>query len=233
MIVPPSKLPWARVVLEAAVIVGSILLAFGIDAWWEETQEEAAAAGLAQLLLADIDADIAEMEARNARADSIIGRLGELSVLSRPDAQLPGADSLRILTGATWSAATFTPSLSSRGVMSDGAWDQVPLRLRVLLSEYDQGFMTYNVEADLSAMEALFTLAGDHGGLYLLVGEGRTGEEWAANADLLAGFIRDPHVQTWVTVRRAMVASERDWRAEWITKLTQVAEELTILTDSG
>ncbi len=33
------KVPWLRVFVEGAVIVGSILLAFGIDAWWEERQE--------------------------------------------------------------------------------------------------------------------------------------------------------------------------------------------------
>jgi hypothetical protein len=30
-----SSIPWLRVLLEGVVIVGSILLAFGIDAWWE------------------------------------------------------------------------------------------------------------------------------------------------------------------------------------------------------
>lgn len=31
-----SRIPWLRVSIEGAVIVGSILLAFGIDAWWDE-----------------------------------------------------------------------------------------------------------------------------------------------------------------------------------------------------
>lgn len=33
------RLPWIRIVVEGAVIVASILLAFGIDAWWAERQE--------------------------------------------------------------------------------------------------------------------------------------------------------------------------------------------------
>ena len=33
-----EKLPWKRLTVEAAAIVGSILLAFAIDAWWEERQ---------------------------------------------------------------------------------------------------------------------------------------------------------------------------------------------------
>ena len=31
-----AQIPWLRVFVEGVVIVGSILLAFGIDAWWEE-----------------------------------------------------------------------------------------------------------------------------------------------------------------------------------------------------
>jgi hypothetical protein len=33
------QIPWFRVAIEGAVIVGSILLAFGIDAWWDERVE--------------------------------------------------------------------------------------------------------------------------------------------------------------------------------------------------
>ena len=29
------QIPWLRVFVEGVVIVGSILLAFGIDAWWD------------------------------------------------------------------------------------------------------------------------------------------------------------------------------------------------------
>ena len=34
-----SRISWARVTVEGAVIVVSILLAFGIDAWWDERQD--------------------------------------------------------------------------------------------------------------------------------------------------------------------------------------------------
>ncbi len=33
------QIPWLRVFVEGVVIVGSILLAFGIDAWWDGVQE--------------------------------------------------------------------------------------------------------------------------------------------------------------------------------------------------
>jgi len=34
-----KQIPWLRVLVEGAVIVGSILLAFGLQAWWEGRQE--------------------------------------------------------------------------------------------------------------------------------------------------------------------------------------------------
>jgi len=33
------QIPWLGVFVEGVVIVGSILLAFGIDAWWDGRQE--------------------------------------------------------------------------------------------------------------------------------------------------------------------------------------------------
>jgi len=35
----PKNIQWSRLSIEAAAIVGSILLAFAIDAWWEDHQE--------------------------------------------------------------------------------------------------------------------------------------------------------------------------------------------------
>jgi len=48
-----SKIPWLRVMVEGVVIVGSILLAFGIDAWWEDLGEESAEVELLERLQRD------------------------------------------------------------------------------------------------------------------------------------------------------------------------------------
>lgn len=36
----PRRVPWKRISIEAAAIVGSILLAFAIDAWWQKRSEQ-------------------------------------------------------------------------------------------------------------------------------------------------------------------------------------------------
>jgi hypothetical protein len=60
---PP--IPWLRVLIEGVVIVGSILLAFGIDAWWEGRQERAddleIERAALELMLADLVADTSEV----------------------------------------------------------------------------------------------------------------------------------------------------------------------------
>jgi hypothetical protein len=61
------QIPWLRVFVEGVVIVGSILLAFGIEAWWEGRQERVEE----QEVLLSLEADLR----RTATAlDSVISR---------------------------------------------------------------------------------------------------------------------------------------------------------------
>ena len=48
-----QEIPWKRLTVEATAIVVSILLAFGIDAWWDERGERKAEVVLLERLLAD------------------------------------------------------------------------------------------------------------------------------------------------------------------------------------
>ena len=52
--------PWPRVLAEGAVIVVSILLAFGIDAWWDDAQRTREAHAMLETLSEEI---------RDARAE--------------------------------------------------------------------------------------------------------------------------------------------------------------------
>ena len=54
----PRQIPWLRVFVEGVVIVGSILLAFGIQAWWDERQEQIEERGIIERLISDVQADI-------------------------------------------------------------------------------------------------------------------------------------------------------------------------------
>ena len=50
-------IPWLRVFVEGVVIVGSILLAFGIQAWWDERQERREETELLLGLAPDVEVD--------------------------------------------------------------------------------------------------------------------------------------------------------------------------------
>ena len=57
-------IPWPRVLVEGVVIVGSILLAFGIDAWWDARKERDRESQLLVGLLGDFETTRSDLEQR-------------------------------------------------------------------------------------------------------------------------------------------------------------------------
>jgi hypothetical protein len=55
-------IPWPRVLVEGAVIVASILLAFGIEAWWNGAQERLEERQILSSLAEDFRTNKAEAE---------------------------------------------------------------------------------------------------------------------------------------------------------------------------
>jgi len=55
------QIPWLRVFVEGVVIVGSILLAFGIDAWWDTRQEREEEQQILRGLQADFEANLQQL----------------------------------------------------------------------------------------------------------------------------------------------------------------------------
>lgn len=50
-----QKIPWKRISIESVAIVGSILLAFSIDAWWDDTQRREDESIVLKALLDDLN----------------------------------------------------------------------------------------------------------------------------------------------------------------------------------
>jgi hypothetical protein len=50
-----QNIPWPRIAVEAAAIVASILLAFAIDAWWDDSKEQKAEADHLARVLAELE----------------------------------------------------------------------------------------------------------------------------------------------------------------------------------
>ena len=97
-----QEIPWNRFAVEAIVIVGSILLAFAIDAWWDSRQDDSRRDELLLQLQSSFTNHInqAEIAIRGATRSSENVRS---FILSSPDeielvaVQLPGGPALRVL----------------------------------------------------------------------------------------------------------------------------------------
>ena len=66
------QIPWLRVFVEGTVIVASILLAFGIDAWWEGRQEEVRASEHLAALLDDVAANLQDVDEATRDTENVL-----------------------------------------------------------------------------------------------------------------------------------------------------------------
>lgn len=94
---------WRSVLVESVVIVVSILLAFGIDAWWEERGRSGQEAAFLRGLIEDLREDYADysrftsiQEDRVLAADLLLALVG--GELGRPE-QLSNAEAVGMTTG--------------------------------------------------------------------------------------------------------------------------------------
>ena len=104
-----TKIPWRRVGVEGVVIVGSILLALGLDAWWEDRQEHAEKEELLSSLLLELQFN----SDRLAQFDSAVAlnqtAAVEILAMTSPSPTRPDVLHLDSLLAATVRCRTTTP----------------------------------------------------------------------------------------------------------------------------
>ncbi len=111
--VAPARLSWRRLLAESAAIVVSILLAFGIDAWWQQRKEDAQERVLLIGLLDDFRASRPELVFRLELARRIADGV-ELFLTATEDFQshqpvpMPESAILSVLGTPTYEPATST-----------------------------------------------------------------------------------------------------------------------------
>ena len=101
-----AHIPWLRVFVEGVVIVGSILLAFGLQAWWEGLQDEGRAQDHLLALQGEFVANLDSLNGNITRLEEIKGAAAELLAIIVGEEGRPSADSL---AGLTWNAFSFPP----------------------------------------------------------------------------------------------------------------------------
>lgn len=149
-----QRIPWSRVFVEGAVIVLSILLALGIEAWWDDRQERSAEIQL----LVSLGDELRENEERLSGSRAFAGAMeaaayAMLDAAARPVASQPSPDSVDALlatltwwAGTEWVTATVDALVSSGDValISDPA---LRARLASWVNHVDQVIAIENQEA--------------------------------------------------------------------------------------
>ena len=108
-----QQIPWARVMVEGLVIVGSILLAFGIEAGWERLKERTEEQQILSSLAEEFRAN--QAEARSVidtyeRSQRLVDRL---TSLTEAELRADPPDSLIAMVSALAAPRTFDPILGS------------------------------------------------------------------------------------------------------------------------
>ncbi len=71
-----EKIPWKRLSVEAAAIVASILLAFAIDAWWNELQSDRAVGEVLKAVRSEMQFNVEALGISIVRHEEIVAAIG-------------------------------------------------------------------------------------------------------------------------------------------------------------
>ncbi len=108
-----KQIPWLRVFVEGVVIVGSILLAFGIQAWWDGRQERVEERQALEALARDFESAAEEMDQVLLVMDSVAIAANIILGWTGPSADSRHADSLALLLPSITRVTDFHPPVGT------------------------------------------------------------------------------------------------------------------------
>jgi len=100
---------WVRALMEGAVIVGSILLAFLIQAWWDESRDRAEERQALGALASEFRDALVLLERQSLLTDSIVAAVEIIHEWTGPSADPRHADSLAVLLPTVTRLPGFAP----------------------------------------------------------------------------------------------------------------------------
>ena len=130
---------WKRLVVEGFVIVVSILLAFAIDAWWDEQRETRDAEDQVARVVAELRGNVAILESQDELLDQTTQAAKEFLSIIGPDAAPVSAQDIGSMIYRIYSVGTLSLSRSatqdflSSGQLTDGHWIDIRLALTEML----------------------------------------------------------------------------------------------------
>jgi hypothetical protein len=108
-----QSIAWRRVLAEGAVIVLSILVAFGIDAWWDGRREAVTLRANLEAIAAEISDQSAVRQGMDERREQRMAVMRLLVNVSGPQSSDLSSDSVDTLLGHLWGAAAPTQPIAS------------------------------------------------------------------------------------------------------------------------
>jgi len=98
----PQKIPWARISVEAVAIVGSILLAFAIDTWWQDHQDRETERGLLQAINSEFEQNLLKMEKEISYREEVRRSIALTLKAAAGSVDLDSEDIDKLLSDLTW-----------------------------------------------------------------------------------------------------------------------------------
>ena len=209
------KIKAAPIVAESVAIVASILLAFGIQAWWDTRQESEERANITAALSADFRTTHDRLSAAIVTADILIDRTSAFMTLSADPASVT-RDSLQVLVGAVFGGADFTPSLANyEGFLSSGKLALIEdFDLTAALADFHRALARWDelarTRADVYYMGAIWELRRSVGTITVLApGFGSTPSRFEMGERAFNRFVSEPEVYAAVEAVRAIHFNQR------------------------
>ena len=119
---------WNRLLIEGLVIVVSILLAFAIDAWWDQQREARDAEDQVARVVAELRANIAILEVQDQSLDYTTRAAREFLSIMGPDAEPVTTQEIGSMMGRIFGVPTLsltksaTQNFLASGQLTDGRW---------------------------------------------------------------------------------------------------------------
>ena len=219
---------WGFLIVEAVLIVASILLAFAIDAWWDDQEREAQRLELLSALEADFSQTAEDLDSAIVEGERLVRRSGGYLEAVRRDLTV-SRDSLVSLFDAVGGVAFFEPTLPSyRTALATGAIDLIrsPSLVRSL-GEFDLAFGLYELHLGISAQ--LFYLGPNQD--FRMIGgsfDGPRGERMGVSLVVpdsvdMRGPIAEATAEPTYTVQRNMLENLHAMRAAASNVLAELA----------
>lgn len=120
-----ARIPWARILAEGVVIVVSILLAFGIDAWWDGRRDRAQSEALLRALLEDFRAAEVQLDTVESKHRRLVEN-GRRLIMYGENGYVPEAEHVAVdsMLGSHFLRPVYEPPMGTvESILGSGRLD--------------------------------------------------------------------------------------------------------------